>query len=187
MYIFGYGSLMYPSGINGRGMDYNYKWKDLCEAVLSDYKRGMFAHYVNNYYGIMKSKGDLVNGVVFEVHTDDDFGRLLINEGASEIYRNTKTGLMYEVVDVSDKMTPSFYKKVFAFVNTKDKSGCGKVTKSYVRSVYKNIQPWGYNFVDVFLRTGGMKPSSPLSGILPLYGMVRWAKHAFLTLGGRYG
>jgi cation transport regulator ChaC len=161
MYIFGYGSLMYPSGINGRGMDYNYTWKDLSVSRLSDYKRGIFAHYINNtYYGIMESKGDMVNGVLFKIHSNIDFERLMIDEKSSETYQNTKKEPVYKIVDVTNKITfpKKCSAKIFTLVNTKDKSCYGKITKSYLRHVHGGIQPWGPDFVNNFLKTGGILP-----------------------------
>lgn len=73
MYIFGYGSLISPRGINGRGMRHFYQDKDLTEVTLNGYVRGWTGHYFDTtYLGISKGKkGDKVNGVVFEVAMPD--------------------------------------------------------------------------------------------------------------------
>ena len=38
-YFIGYGSLMYPDGINGRGMKHHYEWKDLIPVEVTGFKR----------------------------------------------------------------------------------------------------------------------------------------------------
>lgn len=171
-YFFGYGSLMYPSGINPKGMKYKYDWQDLHPAILFDHIRGLYACCINNYYSIVPLDDKFVNGVTFEIHSAEDFEKLLADEGA---------GLMYEVAEVTDKIHQCFDGKVFTLVNRKDKIVYGKgPLKSYIRNVYKGIQILGPNFVSMFLETGGIKPS-PRSGILPIYSLmrnplIRWTK-----------
>lgn len=166
-FFFGYGSLMYPGGINGRGMKYIYDWSDLFWSELLGYKRGMFAHLINNYYGIMKSNGSVINGIVFEIHSDHDLERLLINEGAHKSSPYVRKEFVYEVKEVSNLIVPNFDGKVLTLVNTTDKSYAGRATKSYVKHVYDGIQPWGQGFMDKFLETGGLKPEKE-SGFVPV-------------------
>ena len=68
-FVFGYGSLMYPSGVNGRGMDYYYDWDSLKLARLKGYKRGMYAgHSIVSYYGILpcEDKEHTINGILMK-------------------------------------------------------------------------------------------------------------------------
>ena len=154
LYVFGYGSLMYPSGINGRGMSYIYMWKDLSTVLLSGYKRGMSAYYMYNYYGIMESKKDRINGIIFKIHSDIDFENLMISEKSNKTH-----GSVYETVDVTNEILPIQHdKRIITLVNIKDKSDYGKVANRYLKHVYNGIQPWGSNFVNTFLKTGGIKP-----------------------------
>lgn len=156
MYIFGYGSLMYPSGINGRGMDYIYSWKDLTIATLLGHKRGMFAYCEYNertYYGIMKSKNDTVNGVVFKIHSDTDFENLMLDEQSGKTYEKP----VYEIVKVTGSIFPNIFTDVITLVNIKDKSGYGKISEGYAKHVYEGIQPLGASFRADFLKTGGQK------------------------------
>lgn len=73
MYIFGYGSLISPRGINGRKMRHFYQEKDLTDVTLKGYVRGWTGHYFDTaYLGISKGKKtDEVNGVVFKVDLPD--------------------------------------------------------------------------------------------------------------------
>lgn len=69
VFIFGYGSLMYPDGINGRGMRCIYEYKDISQAQLNGYERGMYATWGNRlFYGIIKKENAYLNGTVFEVY-----------------------------------------------------------------------------------------------------------------------
>jgi len=184
IFFFGYGSLMYPSGINGRGMRHQYKWSDLSSATLYGYKRGMFAYcYGKNYYGIMQSSEDSINGVVFRVSVDD-LETLLVNEGSSEIYRDTQRGLVYEIVDVTNNISDVHACTVLALVNTKDKSYMGQVFNSYVKHVYDGIKLWGPNFVNTFLLTGGEKPKASALNIIPIYQLLKQTKGVFLAFRG---
>jgi len=179
-YFFGYGSLMFPAGINGRGMKYKYGWYDLVPATLSGYRRGMFTHYFKNYYGILPSPGDTVSGILFRIHSEEDLETLLRNEFASETQR--ADGLMYEPVDVYDSVgehrTPNGEKtcRIIALVSPEDRSSLGKTSDSYIGYVYRGISLWGPDFVNSFLSTGGIKPTHVLSGILPLYTGIKCVK-----------
>jgi len=172
-HFFGYGSLMYPCGINGRGMSYEYDWGDLTPVVLCGYKRGLYAYYMYCYYGIMPSEKDSINGVVFEIKSEHDFEALLHDEGVSKPFKYTKDGAMYEVKDVTKNLGLP-YAKVFTLVSTEDKSNNGKALSSYLNHVYQNITPWGSHFIDDFLNSGGKKPKHPYT--LPIYGLVRKLK-----------
>lgn len=76
-FIFGYGSLVGESGINGRGMGRIYTEGDLKEVVLRDYKREINAcskHRMSPcYYGISYKPGETTNGVIFELDIEDSF------------------------------------------------------------------------------------------------------------------
>ena len=184
-FFFGYGSLMYPSGINGRGMRYKYDWKDLAPATLFGYKRDMSARlYTHNYYGLVPSKNNRANGIVFEIHTEHDLKELLVNEFAAEVWGHTGRELLYNVENISAKIEPQFEGKVLVLVSIEDRSGYGKVAESYVRHVYNGIQPWGEKFVEEFLKTGGLKPKKEKE-IVPSYYIMRRFKDLYLRIRNR--
>ena len=63
--FFGYGSLLFHHGINGRGMRHIYQPDDLSEVVVKGFKRGMYALVMNRaYYGICKKKNAVINGTL---------------------------------------------------------------------------------------------------------------------------
>lgn len=99
IYIFGYGSLVGTSGINGRNMRRNYKERDLTECHLVDYERsfnasvpGLFSESMQSwllkparFFGITRSLGKITNGVVFEINTRD-IPAFIASEGGGDLY-----------------------------------------------------------------------------------------------------
>lgn len=188
-YVFGYGSLMYPSGINGRGMKYKYTWKDLHHAEIIDYRRGMFAAYCHQaYYGIMKAPGKVTNGVLIPIFSKKDLNALWLNEGAHACYRNTKQGLLYEVHEVSDniyvfdKYRDTRFHTVFTLVSITDKSKEGIIPPWYVADVWKGIKPWGESFRHRFINTGGIEPSCAAKIVAPIYGLCKSARYIWRNI-----
>jgi len=181
-YVFGYGSLMYPSGINGRGMEHKYVWEDLLPARVIGYRRGMFAlYYQRTYYGIMEASGRMINGVLLPIFSKEDLNALWLNEGAHSSYRNTKQGLMYEVREISSdvyihtkstNIDPQLL-AVFALVNVTDKSKEGTIPPWYIANVWKGIEPWGEEFRHRFVKTGGIKPSRTAMMAAPIYNLCK--------------
>lgn len=157
-YFFGYGSLMYPSGLDGRGIRRLYTWKDLAVAQLADHERGMSAFFSNrNFYGILPRKGSHLNGIIFRMPDWYSYRSLLGVEGATSSYGKYRT---YIPVDVTDKISgwkvPKGF-RVMTLVCESDKTGFGAVTPWYVHEVWTGIQHWGKEFVAEFLKTGGLK------------------------------
>ena len=88
-YIFGYGSLLFPHGINGRRMKRIYTEADLTEAWLFGYKREWNACWHpskdqpgsgTRYLGLTAASDQRVNGVIFPLD-DADFEAFAISEG----------------------------------------------------------------------------------------------------------
>jgi hypothetical protein len=156
-FFFGYGSLMYPEGINGRGMIHRYGWEDLSIARLKGFERSLCAH-ANRvlYYGLRKEKNTLINGTVFEVFDDYDYTRLMISEGAHPAFGQS---MVYKSVDVTDKIFNFDIledMKVFAVIPIypTDK---GIIPVHYVADVWFGIEKWGKDFQNEFARTGGRR------------------------------
>lgn len=161
-FIFGYGSLMYPCGINGRGMYSTYDWPDLKTAVLSGFKRGMFASFQEvGFYGILPSKNHYMNGVVFKINTGHDLRSFLISEGAAsgqEKWIGKLTYLLTNVTEhISDVNLPD-KARVYTLVCDADNGTMFPPRYGYQRAVYNGIEKWGENFKRVFLSTGGVRP-----------------------------
>lgn len=107
IYIFGYGSLMFPAGVNGRGMNYQYTKNDLNLATLSGWRRGWYARWNKDlYYGILSDKTASVNGVVFKIHSMDDLKALNLSElcDPSGYPLNTQP-YTYTLTDVTDSIS----------------------------------------------------------------------------------
>ena len=154
LFFFGYGSLMYPHGINGRGMDYQYEWKDIYQARLNGFSRGMIAQYIDQlFYGITKDENSTINGTLMEMYSNHDIEALLRNEGALG-YEHP----MYEVEDVTNVISCDSLdlnnSKILTLTN--NKIGKGSHYPNYTEHVYIGIQRHGKEFVREFLRTGGV-------------------------------
>lgn len=104
VFIFGYGSLMFPDGINGRGMTYNYDYDDLVPSILKEYERGMYALWGDRlFYGIVENEKSYMNGTIFEVHNLKDLVFLNISEETSPTGINNQPG-GYILTDISEKV-----------------------------------------------------------------------------------
>jgi len=157
-FFFGYGSLMYPSGINGRGMRKDYKKTDLQTAQLKGFARGLFARSFNMclYYGIKEDPTSVINGVIFEVQDNYDYTRLMISEGAHVSFGEYS---VYKLADVTDRISAVNLppdSKVFVVVPV-TVTEVGFLPVEYVYRVWEGIQFWGKAFVKEFLATGGRK------------------------------
>lgn len=110
MKIFGYGSLIGPDGINGRGMLRKYTNQDLTECVLRGYKREFNAEgYGYRWLGIISSPDYTTNGVVFDLD-EQDLSAFKETEGFD---LDIPT---YELIDVSESLDVQFDEPVFACV-----------------------------------------------------------------------
>ena len=156
-FFFGYGSLMYPMGINGRGMIHRYEWKDLNTARLKGFERSLCARADRRlYYGLREEKDVLINGTVFEVFDDYDYTHLMISEGAHPAFG---ASMVYKSVDVTKKIYNFDIiedMKVFAVIPIfpTDK---GIIPPHYVADVWFGIEKWGKDFQSEFAKTGGRR------------------------------
>ncbi len=102
--IFGYGSLMYGSGINGRYMKRKYTDSDVKPATLSGYKRGPYASWSGvGYYGIVELEDYDVVGAVFDI-TEEDMIPLNKSEGCNPDGSQLEIG-SYTLKDITDDVS----------------------------------------------------------------------------------
>ena len=172
VFFFGYGSLMYPEGINKRGMTKSYKSDMMDRALLYDYKRGSYANYQgHHYYSLIEQSKAYVNGVIFEIFSYDDLDILLKDEGAHEVYRKTEDGVMYELAVVTDRIFDlwiPFGAHVVTLVHPPYKPAHERNMDAwYVNTVWNGIQMWGRDFIKKFLETGGEANVSRSAGFIP--------------------
>lgn len=157
--FFGYGSLMYPRGINGRGMRYQYTDLDIFPAVLKGFRRSMSAEWVNprfvhRYYSAAKVADAQILGVLFNVESKRDLIALLDDEYASPVIVGDKP--MYNLYDISDRFDVKYTGKVPKLILLCDEKedDPSLYAPGYVKSVYRNIPDrWKEDFV----LTGGIK------------------------------
>ncbi|HUX47251.1 MAG TPA: gamma-glutamylcyclotransferase family protein [Desulfosporosinus sp.] len=156
-YFFGYGSLLIPEGINGRGMYHKYVQADLAAAMLGGYERGMSAFFGGrNFYGLLENKSARCNGIAFKINDWYDYRALLRNEGATSDFKAIRT---YWPVDVTKNIinwdVPKGH-RVITLVGKEDKSNHGRVQASYIRFCHHAASQWSKEFLDDFLETGGI-------------------------------
>jgi hypothetical protein len=156
--FFGYGSLLKPRGINGRGMRYQYKEEDLILARLSGYERSMCGYFgQRNFYGLLPVRDASCNGIVFQIHTWRDYRALLTNEGATAMYKFSRTYWPMDVTHLTKGMTVPKGYRVIALACREDNTGKGRVELSYIGFCWQLAQRWGDEFAKEFLRTGGIE------------------------------
>lgn len=138
LYFFGYGSLIFPGGINGRGMAYLYRDSDLTEIVVDGYKREWNVTYNWNrkesyrYYGLSKDEDSSVPGVMFEVHDERDFAALKRSEGGDDIYEYID---ITEDVRGSSVILPDGAKVITCLTKNPSEEG---IIPEYYKKVVKN-------------------------------------------------
>lgn len=156
-YFVGYGSLMYPQGINCRGMEKYYKGYDLIPVTLTGFKRSLCTVYKDlAFYGVHRDQESEINAVAFEIESLHDYTMLLLDEAAHPSIQPP----MYKALDVRDSIKESLPKKdarvmVLEAMKIDEKSGF--LPEYYMRQVWYGIQRWDQKFVDKFLETGGVK------------------------------
>jgi len=147
MFIFGYGSLCYPEGINGRGMEKRYTWDDLQVARLFGYTRGWYARIKDfMFYGILPaSDKEHLNGVIFEVSKRD---LAVLNKSEYE-------GIVYDLkfveIEEKEKLGDS---RVYSYVAKREFTKDGAIkAPGYEEQILEKIQHWGEDFVKEFIQT----------------------------------
>jgi len=160
--FFGYGSLMYYHGINGRGLIHFYRSNDeLIPTVVPGLKRSMSAEVVVDYYGnkarfysVSKNKKEKVFGMLFKIHSLYDLKALLRNEGARPVHQYGH----YRLFDITSNVKLGKNNKLHVFTlickELKDKPEI--YYPGYVETVYNSI-PLKYR--KEFLKTGGVYPN----------------------------
>jgi hypothetical protein len=160
-YFFGYGSLMYPWGINGRGLKHKYQWSDLRTAWLRDYKRGMFARFMTYeygpllFYGLVKDPGSKLIGILLPLFSKRDLEILLWNEHAHPKQENK----LYVCEKVNRKLNDVLIEDVPVYTLVcPNVATDGTIPTKYVVEVWVGSSFWGQQFINFFQETGGVQP-----------------------------
>jgi hypothetical protein len=169
-WIFGYGSLLIPLGVNGRGMQHQYAENDLFEATLKGYRREWNARLwslsaqtePNRYLGLKHDSLSTVNGVVFGINDLYDWESFLRSEASAP--NNPKP--VYQMVDVTEQIvfpqSSRFnlncfnlnlrHERVFTCVTTTP-SYQGLIPPGYKKLIMRALTVRGPKFEKEFFRT----------------------------------
>jgi hypothetical protein len=157
LYIFGYGSLLYAPGINGR-MQRVYKESDLTEAWLYGYRREWNAVWSDNgvrYLGLRPMSQGFVNGVLFPLD-EDDFEDFATSEGSGRgmihpMYRFIDVRTQIGVFEESN-LVLSPADRVLTCV-TVNPTTDGEIAVQYVNIIKEALQVRGPAFAAEFWKT----------------------------------
>jgi|GEM_PF-1460004 len=154
MFIFGYGSLIFSPGINGRGMRKTYKEEDLHTAKLYGYSRKWNAVWNNVLFlGCSQAVGGLMNGVVFEID-ESDLPIFLHSEGIGR----QDCDDVYKLVDVTDAVVCDRGFKIprgdrVLVCMTANPSTDGDIHSYYIDYVKTGLAARGEKFAKLFHET----------------------------------
>lgn len=166
--FFGYGSLMYPEGINGRGMRHTYRsYKELIPITIKGLRRSMSARATYQskysgeifnwrYYSVAPEKHSKVFGMLFEIKTMFDLTMLLLDEGAHVVYKHNPLYYLYDIsAEVPSKIRNG--RRVFTLIAKEIEDDPNEYAPGYVEKVYYGIAK---KYRKSFLETGGISPNS---------------------------
>ena len=160
VYVFGYGSLLYPGGWQKRWMRRPPLSTKMIECSLNDFERGPWGHYRGvNYYGIIPSKGAITNGIVTRIWDLQDWINLMASEMIGGLYREAN----YRAVDVTNLISGWVKKpksaRIHCVVNrpiNKELVLNSNIPNYYYREVWEGINKYrSPKFIEMFLKTGG--------------------------------
>jgi len=156
-YFFGYGSLLVPAGIHGRGMLARYKLTDLRTCTLNGYARSMCAYFGGrNFYGLLEDEKAHCNGTVFKISDWYDYRALLTNEGATSKFRKFRTYWPVDVTKLISSWDVPKGHRVITLVCRHSRSNWGRTQRSYIKFCADAAGVWGEEFTAEFLNTGGV-------------------------------
>ena len=161
VFVFGYGSLLYPHGWRPRGMIHVVTQSDIKECILKGFERGPWGIYNNqNYYGVIRNKDKYLNGVVVEIRTLHDWVGLMKTEMIAGLY----DWATYRVVDVTENIEGVTLPKnarvhcVCARPNAKSQLFHSIPASWYYSEVWQEVvMERTSEFQEEFLKTGGFR------------------------------
>ena len=154
-WVFGYGSLIIPEGINGRGMYYKYTEDDLHECTLKGFQRSWNALFKNyRFLGLIPAhESRTINGVIFGIHDEHDWQSFLKSESSYE----TETNPLYRLVDVTNQVKPLElvklqHEKIFTCVTVSPVND-GTIPEYYKTFIAQAVKQRGPAFEQEFYHT----------------------------------
>lgn len=158
VYVFGYGSLLYPEGWAGRFMADPPKNFEITN--LNGFERGPFGLYgYLNFYGIIRTKGKYLNGVIARIKSPADYFHLMFSEFVVGLHHIAN----YRIVDITNEIDLDLRKGavVHTVVNrpiNRTKILTSMPSSGYYDDVIYNVKGFHTEkFVDEFFETGGFK------------------------------
>jgi hypothetical protein len=160
VYVFGYGSLLYPGGWRRRWMKRPPLSTKMIECTLNGFERGPWGLYLGvNYYGIIPNKDFATNGIVTRIWDLQDWINLMSTEMIAGLYKEAN----YRVVDVTDLITGWVKKpksaRIHCVVNrpiNKELVRNSNVPGYYYKEVWEGINKYrSQKFIEMFLKSGG--------------------------------
>lgn len=166
IYIFGYGSLISPHGINCRSLQKTYTRDDLSIAHLKGYKREWNAYWekYHNYrfLGLTPSTDSIINGVIFKLNNEDTipfFKSEGINHPISMCDRLNLDKNLYIITDVTNNLIwncNNFIRhpedRVFTLVTTNPTTN-GNIPVYYINHINEYLKEFNEDFVNEFWST----------------------------------
>ena len=153
--MFGYGSLMFPDGLNARGMKKLYTWTDLIRFTLPGFCRSLNVLYHQRYYGLTKYPGSDTIGILFPIDTFEDYIILMKSEYAYPIMQLNEA--LYRVENITEHVpAEKRQNKQVVTLITKTPSTTGPLALAYIEYVWQGIQKLDESFCKKFLTTGGI-------------------------------
>lgn len=155
LYVFGYGSLIYPDGINGRGMQHVYTEDDLRPVRLYGYQRCWNAAYGDLLFlGCRHEKDATMNGVIFPVD-QSDFPAFTSSEMSSPSCRYP----LYTFVNVTNRVSVILSTDdIILCCVTKSPAVQGTIRPYYLRYIADGLEHRGSEFTKEFCRTTEAPP-----------------------------
>lgn len=154
-YIFGYGSLISPLGINGRNMSRVYTKNDLTPALLYGCRREWNAVYKGQkYLGLiigLEPLFNFANGVIFQI-SDEDLPPFLESEGIGSQFHPPMYELKNVTKDIITSRTIHPEDNIFTCV-TLNPTPIGSIPKHYMPIIEHGLNLWGPEFRTTFLNT----------------------------------
>lgn len=151
IYIFGYGSLISPRGINGRGLKKIYHKDDIQIAHLTGYSRQWNALWHNNLYlGLSPNPKAVINGVIFKLY-EEDITPFLVSEGCADFPS------LYTLTDVTKVITPVTLlphpeDRIFTLV-TNNPTTEGTIPQYYINLLKSYLSEYDESFKEEFYNT----------------------------------
>ena len=155
LYIFGYGSLMYPDGINCRGLSRKYNASDFHYLLLKNFKRELNIYYLGTYFYGMKTEVDSrTYGAIIPISVEDLY--ILTEDERSAPLHNKEVYILCDIsssVDI-DGIVVTFLSNNKYIRKPSSRQLHNGLTFDYIKKISKGLEQCCD--VGMFKKTGGI-------------------------------